>query len=570
MTAMPDGSRLGGIPALPAWPPVAAVAGRAAGLHRPDPPRIARRRRGVRLATRRHTLVLLDAQQRLWSPNPSHSGAWQVAWFPAGTPLELRSPPPDLEPEARFPEPLIDRGTRVDPTALGLARDSIVSACPRRSGKVATSPVTASRTSRSALPPLPSRVTGCSDTRTRLQGDIRWEAELDVARLERGPTASVVDAYDSAVPAPDWRLLLQVDSDESLGMQWGDAGSLYFLVRPDALESRTFVSDLARRAVLLSSSRRPITPRSTSVKSTHRTWERTWVSYDPPVTSAPHPRVFVSRALPEEGIDLVRAVADVDVWPDIRPPSRAEALAADRGLHRRPADAERARGRRVHGRGGAGAAGDLVVLGGLRALRHRSLPPPRDRLCGHTPGVLTETNADTAWALLMAAARRSPKPSATSAPTAGGRAAWTTCSAWTSTAPQPGSSVRACIGQAVARRASGFRMRVLYHSRHRGRLGDRGGARGDLGALRRAARRVRLRLVHVPLSPETRGLIDAAALARMKPDRHPREHGSRAHRRHRRSPCRARGGHDWGCRARRDRPRSRSRPITRSRSVTTA
>src|SRR3972149_11481977 len=85
----------------------------------------------------------------------------------------------------------------------------------------------------------------------------------------------------------------------------------------------------------------------------------------------------------------------------------------------------------------------------------------------HTPGVLTETTADFAFALLLAAARRRPE---------GERAARE--GRWTTWHPSflLGQDVYAAtlgivglgqIGQAVARRARGFQMRVLYHSRTR-------------------------------------------------------------------------------------------------------
>jgi uncharacterized protein YwqG len=97
------------------------------------------------------------------------------------------------------------------------------------------------------LEALQARLAAAPDPRHRMfgfpdqiQGDIRWEAELDTIRLAQGPDASVQDAFDAAVPAPDWRLLLQVDSDASVGTRWGDAGSIYYLVRPDALEQRAF------------------------------------------------------------------------------------------------------------------------------------------------------------------------------------------------------------------------------------------------------------------------------------------------------------------------------------------
>ena len=68
------------------------------------------------------------------------------------------------------------------------------------------------------------------------------------------------------------------------------------------------------------------------------------------------------------------------------------------------------------------------------------------------------------------------------------------------------------IGQAVARRARGFGMRVLYTSRSDGPLGD--AARVDLGELLASSDFVS---IHVPLSAETRHLIGARELGAMKP-----------------------------------------------------
>jgi uncharacterized protein YwqG len=236
---LPDDSRLGGMPALPAghpWP-----------MSHGEPQAFIGQIRIDTLGDTAHLGLppdgilsfFFDAEQRLWSPDPSHSGGWQVSWFPAGTPVELRPPPPDLDPEARFrgrsltaarewtlppwDSPEIDRVGL--PEAFGQGRDVASDGYERLQQRLAVAPDPR------------HRMFGFPD---EIQGDVRWEAELDVARMERGPTADVSDAYDSAVPAPDWRLLLQVDSDESLGMQWGDAGSLYYLVKPEALDSRAF------------------------------------------------------------------------------------------------------------------------------------------------------------------------------------------------------------------------------------------------------------------------------------------------------------------------------------------
>jgi glyoxylate reductase len=137
--------------------------------------------------------------------------------------------------------------------------------------------------------------------------------------------------------------------------------------------------------------------------------------------------------------------------------------------------------------------------------------------CGHTPGVLTETNADSAWALLMAAARRISEGERY---VRAGR--WATGGIDDMLGVDVHSATLGIvgfgrIGQAVARRAQGFGMRVHYHSRHRApadveaRLGATWLPFGELLAASDFVS------VHVPLSPETYQLIDAEALSRMKP-----------------------------------------------------
>ena len=86
---------------------------------------------------------------------------------------------------------------------------------------------------------------------------------------------------------------------------------------------------------------------------------------------------------------------------------------------------------------------------------------------GHTPGVLTDATADLTWALLMAAARQV---------VAGDRfirtGQWRTWEPDLLLGPQVAGATLGIIGlgrigQAVARRAQGFKMRLLYHGRHR-------------------------------------------------------------------------------------------------------
>jgi len=146
----------------------------------------------------------------------------------------------------------------------------------------------------------------------------------------------------------------------------------------------------------------------------------------------------------------------------------------------------------------------------LAAATARAIP------VGHTPGVLTETTADLAFALLLAASRRVVEADR-----------FVRAGEWRVWEPDLllGRDVHGAtlgivglgaIGRAVARRARGFGMRVLAWSRTRRPLGDLEGvvAWSALPELLAAADFVS---VHVPLAPETRGLLDARALAAMKP-----------------------------------------------------
>ncbi|MFN8038283.1 MAG: D-glycerate dehydrogenase [Acidimicrobiales bacterium] len=134
----------------------------------------------------------------------------------------------------------------------------------------------------------------------------------------------------------------------------------------------------------------------------------------------------------------------------------------------------------------------------------------------NTPGVLTEATADLAWALLLAAARRVGEGERLVR--SGGWEGWSP----TQLVGQPvhgrtiGIVGMGAIGTAVARRARGFGMEVLYASRSPRPEAEAGtGARRvPLDELLATADVVSL---HTPLTPETRHLIDAAALARMKP-----------------------------------------------------
>ncbi|MCI0343426.1 MAG: D-glycerate dehydrogenase [Planctomycetales bacterium] len=133
----------------------------------------------------------------------------------------------------------------------------------------------------------------------------------------------------------------------------------------------------------------------------------------------------------------------------------------------------------------------------------------------NTPGVLTEATAECAIALLLAAARRIPEGDRMVR--AGKFRAWgPTLLLGVAVAGKTLGIVGAGrIGQAVGRRADGLGMEVLYWSRNAKPEFERevGAQRADLDDLLRASDFV---TVHVPLSDETRHLLDARRLALMK------------------------------------------------------
>ncbi len=134
----------------------------------------------------------------------------------------------------------------------------------------------------------------------------------------------------------------------------------------------------------------------------------------------------------------------------------------------------------------------------------------------NTPGVLDETTADTAFMLLLAAARRLGESERILR--AGdwhwwGPKLFVGVDVWGKTLGIVGMGR---IGQAVARRGKGFGMEILYHNRSRNEDAERelDARYAELGELLETADFVS---VHTPLTDETRHLIGAEELGKMKP-----------------------------------------------------
>ncbi len=141
----------------------------------------------------------------------------------------------------------------------------------------------------------------------------------------------------------------------------------------------------------------------------------------------------------------------------------------------------------------------------------------RNVVATNTPGVLDETTADFAWTLLMAVARRLGEGEALAR-----SGKWTNwdldqlvgADVWGKTLGIVGFGR---IGRAVARRASGFQMKVIYTDAVRAAEEVERELKAEFRELNALLAESDFVSVHVPLLPETRGLFDAAKFYRMKP-----------------------------------------------------
>ena len=228
---------------------------------------------------------------------------------------------------------------------------------------------------------------------------------------------------------------------------------------------------------------------------------------------ASKPMVYVTRRIPQEGIDILRSCAEVRVWPDRLPPPR-DVLLREVGeadgllsLLTDEIDADM-----------MAAAPRLRVISNY-AVGYDNIDVPSATARGiwvtNTPGVLTEATADFAFALLLAAARRIVE---------GDRE--TRSGGWLTWEPQYllGADVHGAtlgiigmgrIGEAVARRARGFSMRILYADPNpRADLESELGIEpSDLNTLLGHSDFVSL---HAPLTLDTQHLLGPDAFAAMR------------------------------------------------------
>jgi glyoxylate reductase len=141
----------------------------------------------------------------------------------------------------------------------------------------------------------------------------------------------------------------------------------------------------------------------------------------------------------------------------------------------------------------------------------------RSVVATNTPGVLDETTADFAWTLMMAVARRLVEGDQLAR--SGTWKGWDLdqlvgADVWGKTLGVVGFGR---IGRAVARRAAGFQMKVLYTDAIRAPLDIETHLKAEYRDLNTLLGESDFVSLHVPLLAETRGMFDVAKFSRMKP-----------------------------------------------------
>ncbi len=227
----------------------------------------------------------------------------------------------------------------------------------------------------------------------------------------------------------------------------------------------------------------------------------------------PKPKVFVTRIIRDKGLDLVKDFCEADIWPHELPPTRAELLERVRGVDgilslltdRIDAAVLDAAGPQLKVVSNHAVGFDNIDIPAASA---RRIP------VGNTPEILTDATADFAFALMMAAGRRVVEGERH---VRDGR--WQTWGPSTLLGVDfKGATLGLVgfgrIGKGMARRASGFDMRVIYYDPSAPPDPTLKASPVDFETLLHESDFISL---HTPLTPETHHLINAEMLGRMKP-----------------------------------------------------
>ncbi len=222
------------------------------------------------------------------------------------------------------------------------------------------------------------------------------------------------------------------------------------------------------------------------------------------------PKVFITRRIPDSGLNMIYKECDVDLWDQDLPPSKAELLthiAGVDGILSLLSDEIDSKVMQAAGKNFRVISNYAVGFDNIDV----QTATKRGVAVGHTPDVLTEATADFSFALMMSAGRRVVEAEK-----------YVHAGKWKTWGPSTllgvdfaGATLGIIgfgrIGKAMARRATGFGMRIIFYGPTADPLP--GMTKVDLDTLYRESDFISL---HTPLTPETRHMINTEAFDKMK------------------------------------------------------
>lgn len=230
-------SRIGGVPSIPvgfAWPhwkdkPLAFLA-------QIDISEVAREHLPAWMPKEGQLYFFYDKEQATWGFDPADRGSWRVIYTKEAASDLIESPVPDGAEDDLYNSISLhfkEVVSRPDWQRLGIGAHEMSDEDFNDYIEWSTAPLGDDPRHQMFGNPIP------------VQGD---EMELECQLVSNGVYCGNPEGYHSsraaelAEGAGNWRLLLQLDSDDGAGMMWGDLGSLYFWVREEDARRADFTN----------------------------------------------------------------------------------------------------------------------------------------------------------------------------------------------------------------------------------------------------------------------------------------------------------------------------------------